>query len=45
MYVDLARDWAGRGYIALRMDLAGLGDSGTAPGQPDYGRGSPLSAR
>jgi alpha-beta hydrolase superfamily lysophospholipase len=35
MYVDLARDWASRGYIALRMDLAGLGDSGTAPGQPD----------
>jgi pimeloyl-ACP methyl ester carboxylesterase len=35
MYVDLARHWAGRGYIALRMDLAGLGDSGTAPGQPE----------
>jgi alpha-beta hydrolase superfamily lysophospholipase len=35
MYVDLARDWAARGYIALRMDLAGLGDSGTAPDQPD----------
>jgi alpha/beta superfamily hydrolase len=35
MYVDLARHWAGRGYIVLRMDLAGLGDSGTAPGQPE----------
>ena len=35
MYVDLARHWAGRGYIVLRMDLSGLGDSGTAPGQPD----------
>jgi alpha-beta hydrolase superfamily lysophospholipase len=35
MYVDLARHWAGRGYIVLRMDLSGLGDSGTAPGQPE----------
>lgn len=35
MYVDLARNWAGRGYIALRMDLSGLGDSGTAPDQPE----------
>jgi pimeloyl-ACP methyl ester carboxylesterase len=33
MNVDLARDWARRGYVALRMDLAGLGDSGTRPGQ------------
>lgn len=35
MYVDLARHWASRGYIVLRMDLSGLGDSGTAPGQPE----------
>jgi len=35
MHVDLARHWARRGYVALRMDLAGLGDSGTRPGQPD----------
>jgi alpha-beta hydrolase superfamily lysophospholipase len=35
MYVDLARNWASRGYIALRMDLSGLGDSGTAPDQPE----------
>jgi alpha-beta hydrolase superfamily lysophospholipase len=35
MHVTLARDWASRGYVALRMDLAGLGDSGTRLGQPD----------
>jgi alpha-beta hydrolase superfamily lysophospholipase len=35
MYVGLARRWAARGYIVLRIDLAGLGDSGTRPGQPD----------
>lgn len=29
MYVSLARRWARRGYVVLRMDLAGLGDSGT----------------
>jgi len=35
MYVGLARRWARRGYVVLRMDLAGLGDSATRPGQPD----------
>jgi alpha-beta hydrolase superfamily lysophospholipase len=35
MHVTLARDWASRGYFVLRMDLAGLGDSRTRPGQPD----------
>ena len=35
MHVSLARRWARRGYIVLRMDLAGLGDSGKRPGQPD----------
>jgi len=34
LYVSLARDWAKRGYTVLRMDLAGLGDSATLPGQP-----------
>jgi pimeloyl-ACP methyl ester carboxylesterase len=34
MYVGLARRWARRGYIVLRMDLAGLGDSGTRSGRP-----------
>lgn len=33
MYVDLARQWAARGYCVLRLDLAGLGDSATRPGQ------------
>lgn len=27
MYVSLARRWARNGYVVLRMDLAGLGDS------------------
>jgi hypothetical protein len=27
MHVTLAREWANRGYVALRMDLAGMGDS------------------
>ena len=35
MHVTLAREWASRGYVALRMDLAGLGDSGTRSGQQD----------
>jgi alpha-beta hydrolase superfamily lysophospholipase len=35
MYVSLARSWARRGYVVLRMDLAGLGDSGTRPDRPD----------
>jgi alpha-beta hydrolase superfamily lysophospholipase len=35
MYVGLARRWARRGYVVLRMDLAGLGDSGTRAGRPD----------
>ena len=33
MYAWLARHWARRGYFVLRMDLAGLGDSGTRPGR------------
>jgi pimeloyl-ACP methyl ester carboxylesterase len=35
MYVSMARRWAQRGYIVLRMDLAGLGDSDAHPGMPD----------
>jgi alpha-beta hydrolase superfamily lysophospholipase len=35
MYVSLARQWARHGYIVLRLDLAGLGDSATRPGRPD----------
>jgi dienelactone hydrolase len=35
MYVALARSWARRGYMVLRMDFAGLGDSNTRPGRPD----------
>jgi pimeloyl-ACP methyl ester carboxylesterase len=35
MYVSLARRWAGRGYIVLRMDFAGLGDSRRRAGRPD----------
>jgi alpha-beta hydrolase superfamily lysophospholipase len=35
MYVSLARRWARSGYVVLRMDLAGLGDSDTRQGTPD----------
>jgi alpha-beta hydrolase superfamily lysophospholipase len=35
IYVALARRWARRGYMVLRLDLAGLGDSGTRPGVKD----------
>ena len=35
MHVALARQWASGGYVVLRMDLAGIGDSGTRPGEPD----------
>jgi len=32
MYVSLARRWARDGFVVLRLDIAGLGDSGTRPG-------------
>jgi alpha-beta hydrolase superfamily lysophospholipase len=35
MHVSIARRWARRGYVVLRMDLAGLGDSATRPGCAD----------
>lgn len=35
MHVSLARRWARHGYVVLRMDLAGVGDSETRPGRPD----------
>jgi pimeloyl-ACP methyl ester carboxylesterase len=35
MNVTLARQWASRGYVVLRMDLAGLGDSRKRPGQAE----------
>ena len=35
MHVELARHWARRGYVVLRMDLGGIGDSGTRLGRPD----------
>jgi alpha-beta hydrolase superfamily lysophospholipase len=35
MYVSLARSWARHGYVVLRMDLAGIGDSSTRSGRPD----------
>lgn len=33
--VSVARRWARSGYFVLRMDLAGLGDSGTRPGSSE----------
>jgi alpha-beta hydrolase superfamily lysophospholipase len=33
-HVSLAREWAKRGYVVMRMDLSGLGDSAAQPGKP-----------
>jgi hypothetical protein len=35
MNVELAREFAGRGYLAFRLDAAGLGESRVAPGVPE----------
>jgi pimeloyl-ACP methyl ester carboxylesterase len=35
LYVSMARRWAQHGYVVLRMDLGGVGDSGTRPGRTD----------
>jgi hypothetical protein len=35
MYITLARELAARGYLGLRFDLAGLGDSLVADGAPE----------
>jgi alpha-beta hydrolase superfamily lysophospholipase len=35
LYVLLARQWAALGYLVMRMDLAGLGDSETRRGRAD----------
>ncbi len=35
LYVSLARLWSARGYVVLRMDLAGIGDSDTRQGARD----------
>ncbi len=32
MYVALARQWAGMGYVVMRVDLSGIGDSPALPG-------------
>ena len=31
LYVSMARRWAQHGYVVLRMDFGGVGDSGTRP--------------
>ncbi len=35
IYVGLARYWATLGFLVLRMDFAGIGDSATRPGRAD----------
>jgi alpha-beta hydrolase superfamily lysophospholipase len=35
MYVSLARRWARRGCVVLRLDLSGMGDSATRSGESD----------
>ncbi len=34
MHVELARQWAARGHVVLRLDLPGLGDSAARAGRP-----------
>ena len=34
-WVELARSWAALGYRCVRLDLSGIGDSPTRPGQTD----------
>ncbi len=35
IWVSFSRLWAQRGYVVMRLDLAGIGDSDTRPGRPD----------
>lgn len=35
LYVPLARHWASQGHVALRIDIAGLGESPAHPGEPE----------
>lgn len=35
LWVELGRRWAGEGWRVVRLDLTGVGDSPTAPGEPD----------
>jgi alpha-beta hydrolase superfamily lysophospholipase len=35
LYVSLARHWAARGHLVLRLDNAGIGESKPLPGEPE----------
>jgi len=35
VFVRLAREWAARGFVVLRLDLSGIGDSPAAAGVPE----------
>jgi predicted alpha/beta hydrolase len=35
LYVELAREWASRGFSVLRLDLGGVGDSDARAGSAD----------
>jgi alpha/beta superfamily hydrolase len=35
LYVTLARRWAAMGYVVLRADVSGIGDSRPRPGEPE----------
>jgi hypothetical protein len=35
LYVQCARRWAARGYLVMRVDLSGIGDSAPWPGEPE----------
>jgi hypothetical protein len=48
LYVTLARRWAARGCLVIRLDQAGIGDSLPRPGEPEnvvYAAGAVTDAR
>ncbi|HVT38148.1 MAG TPA: alpha/beta hydrolase [Gemmatimonadaceae bacterium] len=45
LHVRLARRWAARGYLVLRLDIAGIGDSAPRPGEPENVVYSPFAVR
>ncbi|MBU8895180.1 alpha/beta hydrolase [Corallococcus sp. M34] len=45
MHVTLSRELASRGFVAMRLDIGGVGDSPPAPGEPEHPLYSKASVR
>ncbi|WP_163996412.1 serine aminopeptidase domain-containing protein [Pyxidicoccus caerfyrddinensis] len=45
MHVTLSRELASRGFVAMRLDIAGVGDSPAAPGEKEHPLYSKASVR